>query len=167
MIEFRGSYTREEWMRGIALAARPAKWALALRLVGLAVALAAFGLAIYALITGEFDALRNGRHILTGALLGYWAVAPFVSARLAADRQWKRANGKLSLAGTVDNEGIKSNASPQPDKWDSFLRLIRREDMMVLVGNDGLATVLPRRFFDERGWRDFAALAQYKVVEPK
>jgi hypothetical protein len=167
MISFGGAYTREEWTRGLGLAMRPTKGMLALRLLGLAVALAAFGLAAYALVEGEFDPLRSGRHILTGALLGYWAVWPFVRARVVADRQWKRAEGKLSLAGAIDNEGIRSNASAQVDKWDSFLRLIRRDDMAVLIGSDGLATVLPRRFFDERGWRDFQALAQYKVVEPK
>jgi hypothetical protein len=167
VISFGGEYTREEWMRGLGLALRPTKWMLALRLLGLTLALAAFGLAGYALLTGEFDPWRSGRHIITGALLGYWAVAPFVRIRMVADRQWKRADGKLSLAGTIDNEGIKSNASPQPDRWDSFLRMIRRQDMVVLIGSDGLATVLPQRFFDERGWRDLQALAQYKVVEPK
>lgn len=169
MISFNGQYTRSEWLRGLGLAMRPSKRGLALRLIAVGIFLVAAGLVIAGLLQGErANVSRLARTGLSGALLLGWAVLPFVRLRWAATRDWNASGGQVSLQGVATSEGITTNAGPKMEPWDSFLRAIHRDDMVVLISNDGLATVLPRRFFEnDRAWQDFLQWVEFKVVPPQ
>jgi len=61
-----------------------------------------------------------------------------------------------------------ASASGLVDKWDGFLRALVRDDMVVLIGSDGLATILPRTFFaTEEHWQQFRQLVRFNVVAPR
>ena len=168
MITFSGTYTRAEWLRGLNIAMRPSKGALALRLLALALFVVALGIIAAAFIRGEpIETLRLIRNVMAAVVLGFWAIQPFLRARQLAAAQWKRAGGKVSLSGAVTEEGIQTNASPEIDRWNMYLKAVQLEDMVVLMGGDGLATILPQRFFpDDRAWRDFRAMVEFKVRGP-
>jgi hypothetical protein len=169
MVSFGGQYTRSEWLGGLSLAMRPSKRDLALRLVAVAIFLVAAGLVVAQLLQGEqANVSRLVRTGLSGVLLLAWAILPFVRLRWTAGRAWNASGGQVSLKGTATNEGIATNAAPKLESWDSFLKAVRRDDMVVLIGNDGLATVLPKRFFEnDRAWQEFVQLVDFKVVSPR
>lgn len=88
----------------------------------------------------------------------------------AAAEPWRGADRHPSLKGVITNEGILSNASASGsvDRWDRFLRAFVRDDMVVLVGSDGLAILLPRTFFaTEDDWQQFRQLVRFNAIPPK
>ncbi len=153
------------------MAMHPTGRVLFLRLAALLLALGVVIVLLISVLQGEApDSSRIIRTIFSVALLVLWAAVPYWRAWRAAVAPWRAAKGPLSLMGTITNEGVRSNASGSGsvDKWDSFLAARMREDMVVLIGSDGLATVLPRTFFaSEFDWNAFRHLVEFKVVTPK
>lgn len=171
MISFYGVYTRKQFFRGVRLARRLNRRAFFWRGLSILIVLIVVGAFIAIAVAGEEIPLsRLIRTGFTALLLLYWAISPFIGAWLAASRQWRKARGKLSLQGAVTDQGIVSNA-PAPeavDKWESFLKAYVRDDLVVLVGADGMATILPRAFFaDDNAWAGFCQMVDFKVVRPK
>lgn len=171
MISFGGEYTREQWAKGIRIAMHPTGRALVLRLVALVLALGVAIVLLISVLQGEAPGTpRLIRTAISVTVLVLWAVAPYWRAWRAAIAPWRAAKGPLSLKGTITNEGVSSNAAGGGgvDKWESFLAARVREDMVVLIGSDGLATVLPRTFFaSEFDWNAFRHMVEFKVVAPK
>lgn len=171
MISFDGEYTREQWSRGIRLAMLPRGGALVLRLIAIAIALGAFVLFFVSYLRGEVpDTARVIRTVLSATLLGLWGAVPYWRAWRASIAPWRTTGSRLSLKGTITEEGISSNASGSDgvDKWESFLGAYIRDDMVVLLGSDGLATILPRTFFaSDFEWQAFRHMVEFKVVPPK
>lgn len=171
MIPFHGVYTRGQFFRGIRLALRPSRRALVLRGLGALIAFGVIGAYIVVAVSGEgIPTSRLIRTGITALFLLYWAVSPFVASWWAASRQWRKAGGQLSLRGVATDEGVISNAlaSEALDRWENFLRAHMRADMVVLVGADGLATILPRTFFaDEGAWSSFCQMVDFKVAPPR
>ena len=170
MIPFDGHYTREQWMRGIRLAMHPTGRGLVLRLVASVLALAGIAFIGVSFFQGETSELRLLRATISIVILTYWISFPYLRAWRAGTRSWRAAAGRLSLKGFANSEGIVCNASATRavEEWDTFVRAHVREDMVVLVGVNGLATVLPRDFFaTEDDWQDFRQLVVFNVVEPK
>jgi hypothetical protein len=138
----------------------PTGRALVLRLLALALVLADIGLITASLIQGKASVPRLLRHAVTIVLLGYWALQPYVRAWLAATRPWRAPTVIPSLRGVISSERIVSNASPAGavEKRDTFLQARVRDDLVVLLGVDGLATILPRQFFaTEDDWQGFGS----------
>ncbi|HNS52249.1 MAG TPA: YcxB family protein [Anaerolineae bacterium] len=170
MISFGGTYTRQQWSRGIRLAMHPTGWALVTRLLALAIALAGLALIVFTLVRGEDQVSRIVRLAITIAVLAYWALTPYVRAWREARRPWRQLGSVPSLRGVVSGEGILSNASAasETEKWDSFLRARVRDDLVVLLGSNSMATILPREFFaSEDDWQGFRLLVDFNVVRPK
>lgn len=170
MIPFSGRYTREQWRKGLRLAMYPTGVGLVLRVLVSALILADVGALIASLLQGETSGLRLLRSGVSAAILAFWVCMPYLRASREETRSWRASAGHLSLAGVVTSEGILSNASAGGDieKWDAFVRVHMRDDMVVLVGEDGLATILPRDFFaTEDDWQTFRQLVTLNVVEPK
>ena len=171
MISFAGNYTKQQWSRGLRLAMYPTGRNLIFRLVGLGIILFFVGFIAYTLYQGEeVNWARLARPAVSVVLLGAWVSTPYVRAWRAAAEPWRGSSGHPGLKGVVTNEGIISNApaAGSLDKWDKFLRALVRDDMVVLVGSDGLATLLPRTFFaTEEGWQQFRQLVQFNVVPPR
>lgn len=171
MIPFQGVYTRQQFFRGIRLALQPSRRAFILRGLGALTALGVIGATIVVAVNGEgIPAARLIRTGITALFLLYWAVSPFVASWWAAFRQWRKAGGHLSLRGAATDAGIISNAlaSEAVDKWENFLRAHVRADLVVLVGADGLATILPHTFFaDEGAWTSFCQMVDFKVAPPR
>jgi hypothetical protein len=169
MIPFGGVYTRQEWGRGIRLAMHPRGRGLVLRWVGLILSLMAIGFFAVAIVRGEATAPRLLRAAASLGIFVYWALPPYIRAWQAARRPFRGPAAGPSLRGVISGEGISSNASspPEIDKWDSFLRAHVREDLVVLLGSDGLATILPRSFFaTEDDWNAFREFVEFNVVVP-
>jgi len=149
----------------------PTGRALALRLAALLVALGAVAIVLISILQGETPGTsRIVRMAFSATLLALWAALPYWRAWRATIAPWRAAGGHLSLKGTITNEGIRSNASEggNVDKWESFLAARIREDMVVLIGSDGLATILPRTFFaSDFDWQAFRHMVEFKVVAPK
>jgi hypothetical protein len=171
MIPFAGSYTKEQWSRGLRVAMHPTGRNLIVRLLGLAVILLFVGFIAYNLFQGEaVNWGRLARSAVSVLLLGAWVSTPYVRAWRAAAEPWRGTDRHPSLKGVITNEGIISNASASGavDKWDRCLRAFVRDDMVVLVGSDGLATLLPRTFFaTEDDWQQFRQLVQFNVIPPR
>ena len=153
------------------MALKPGRRALVLRGLGALIALGVIGATIVVAVSGEgIPAARFIRTGITALFLLYWAVSPLVASWWAASRQWRRAGGHLSLRGVATDAGVVSNAlaSEAVDKWENFLRAHVRADMVVLVGTDGLATILPHTFFaDEGAWTSFCQMVDFKVAPPR
>ncbi len=166
MVEFGGTYTREEWLSGLGLAMRPSKRDLVLRLIAAIIAVTAIGLFAGSLLQGDrTHATRTARTALTGVFLLAWAVWPYLKLRWIAMREWKALAGQGGLQGFATNEGLVTNAATKLEPWASFLKAIRRDDMIVLIGSDGLATILPRRFVaTESAWQDLAQWVEFNVT---
>jgi hypothetical protein len=170
MISFGGVYTKDQFFRGIRLALHPGRRSLILRGIGVLIALAAIGAFIFSAATGE--AVQTSRLVRTGIaalLLFYWALSPTIQSWRVATQQWRKSGSQMSLRGVITDEGIRSNAlAPDAmDKWDYFVRAHIRPDMAVLLGVDGLATILPRNFFaNESDWMSFRQMVGFKVVVP-
>ena len=170
MIPFGGTYTKKQWARGARLAMHPTGWALVTRLLALAIALAGIGLIVSTLVQGEAPVSRIVRLALAIPVLAYWAVTPYVRAWREAGRPWREFGSVPNLQGSVSGEGVLSNASAsgETEKWDTFLRVRVHDDMVVLLGASGLATILPREFFaTEDDWQGFRVLVDFNVVRPK
>ena len=170
MIPFGGTYTKKQWSRGIHLAMYPTGWPLVLRLLALALFLTGLGLIVTSLVQGEANVPRLVRLAIPIALLASWALTPYVRAWREAARPWRNSASVPSLKGVISGEGILSNASAMGvlEKWDTFLRARVRDDLVVLLGTDGLATVLPREFFaTEDDWQGFRLMVDFNVVRPK
>jgi hypothetical protein len=171
MIPFAGSYTKQQWSRGLRATMYPTGRNLIVRLLGLALILLFVGVIGYSLYQGEeVSWARLVRHGVTVVLLGAWVSTPYVRAWRAAAEPWRGADRHPSLKGVITNEGILSNASASGsvDRWDRFLRAFVRDEMVVLVGSDGLAILLPRTFFaTEDDWQQFRQLVQFNVIPPK
>lgn len=170
MIPFQGSYTRQQFFQGIRLASLPTRRALVLRGIGGLIALAALAAAVVSAISGaELGIPRLLRTGFVALFLLFWAVSPFIQNWRLATNQWRRSGGRISLKGTITSEGIVSNALG-PDvleKWDSFMRAHARPEIVVLLGADGLATILPRAFFaTEADWTSFQQMVSFNVVTP-
>ncbi len=171
MISFGGEYTRKQWGQGIRIAMHPTGRALILRLLALLLALGVVIVLLISVLQGEAaGAPRLIRTALSVTVLVLWAATPYWRAWRAAVAPWRAAKSPLSLRGTITNEGIRSNASAggDVDRWESFLAARTREDMVVLIGSDGLATILPRTFFaGEFDWQAFRHMVEFKIVTPK
>jgi len=170
MIPFGGTYTKKQWSRGIHLAMYPTGRALVLRLLALVLVLAGAGLIVATLVQGEANVSRLVRLAVGIAFLGYWVLQLYVRAWREAARPWRGSAAQPSLKGVISGEGILSNASVTgvPETWDTFLRARVRDDLVVLLGADGLATVLPREFFaTEDDWQGFRVMVDFNVVRPK
>lgn len=171
MISFGGEYTRKQWGQGIRIAMHPTGRAFVLRLAALLLVLGVVIALLISVLQGEApDSSWIIRTAFSVALLVLWAAVPYWRAWRAAVAPWRAAKGPLSLMGTITNEGIRSNASGggDGDRWESFLAARTRQDMVVLIGADGLATILPRTFFaSEFDWQAFRHMVEFKVVTPK
>jgi hypothetical protein len=170
VISFGGTYTKQQWSRGIRTAMIPTGWALALRLLALALAIAGVGLIVAALIQGEADVARLVRLAVPITLLAYWALQPVIRAQREDARPWSGSSAPPSLKGVVSSEGILSNSSAGGalESWDTFLRAHARDDLVVLLGADGLVTILPREFFaTEDDWQGFRLMVEFNVVRPE
>ena len=170
MISFRGDYTKEQWTRGLRLGMFPSGRALYLRLLAMAIGVGAIALFIAGYVQGEpFSTTRILRAGISAVVLLSWAGLPYVRAWLAIREPWRSGRPRPSLQGTVTNEGIASDATAPGvvETWDSFNIAHVRDDLIVLGGSDGLATILPRDFFaSENDWQAFRQLVQFRVVKP-
>jgi len=170
MIPFAGNYTRQQWSQGIRLAMYPTGRNLVFRLLGLGLILFLVGVIVYNAYQGEqVSWTRLARPVVSMLLLGAWVSPPYVRAWRTAAQAW-RGTGQLGLSGVVTDQGIVSNASSsgQVDRWDRVLRAIVRDDIVVLVEANGMATILPRTFFpSEDHWQRFRQLVQLSVVPPR
>ncbi|MFZ2362574.1 MAG: hypothetical protein WA040_24750 [Anaerolineae bacterium] len=171
MIPFEGTYTRKQWNRGLLLAARPTGIDLLARLVGVGIVLVVLGIVAASFILGEeMSASRILRFALSIGLLAIWIASPYVRAWRIAAQPWRTAGNAPGLAGTVNSEGILTNASSLAgsEKWAFFLRAIVRDDVVVLLSPGGQATILPREFFANDGeWRSFCQLVEFNVKPPR
>lgn len=170
MISFGGTYTRQQWGRGLRLAMHPTGLGLIARLLALALVIGAIGLIVAGILRGEVAPTRLARTGFGALVLAVWALQPYIRAWRAAAQPWRGPGGAPSLKGIVTSEGIVSDASATGavEKWDSFLRAHVRDDMVVLLGTDGLATILPREFFSsEDDWQVLRQMVEFNVLRPK
>lgn len=174
MIPFEGQYTRKQWRRGIQLAMRPTGRDMVLRLGASVLILASLGFIVISLLQGKTqgaDGLRLVRLAISIALLGYWVLSPYLRARRIESRAWRASAGRLGLRGGANGEGLilkGASGAERMERWDTFTRAHVRDDMVVLLGRNGVATILPRDFFpSEEDWQGFRQLVAFNVVEPK
>jgi len=171
MISFGGVYTRELLGEGLRLATHPRGRGLILRVVAAILVVGGLGFVAYGLITGEVTLAGAARTIFLLVLIGAWVVMPYFNAWQMANRSWRESGGAFGLSGTIGNDGIVLNRSDgggsvdQP--WDVFVRAHLEDELVVLVGVDRTATILPRSFFsDEGNWHSFRQLVEFNVVTP-
>ncbi|MEJ2210357.1 MAG: hypothetical protein P8129_15160 [Anaerolineae bacterium] len=171
MISFDGLYTREQLRRGLWLATHPRGLGLILRLAAALLVVGGLGFIAYGLISGQVTLGRVARTVVLLVLIGAWVVLPYVNAWQTANRSWRASGGAFGLSGTVGDGGLVLNRSDgrgnvdQP--WDVFVRAHLEDDLVVLVGVDHTATILPRSFFSDEGdWHSFRQFVEFNVVTP-
>lgn len=167
MISFGGLYTREQLGRGLRLANYPRGRSLLLRVPAALLVVGGLGFIVYGLIVGDVDLARVARTSFMLLVIGAWVAAPYFNAWNTARRAF---GGEYGIGGRVGNEGIVLNRAggdvDQP--WSAFVRAYLQEDLVVLVGADRTATILPRSFFsDENDWNSFRQMVQFNVVTPR
>lgn len=170
MIPFGGEYTKAQWSRGMRLAIYPQGRGLFLRLLVCAICVASFVIFAVNYFQGnEMDSIRSLRTLFLSLILAVWALSPFWQAWRASREPWQHGRKGPHLKGTIQEEGIVSNAniSGEPEKWGNFLRAHVRDDIVVLISQHGTATILPREFFaTEADWWGFRQFVEFNVVEP-
>ena len=169
MISFDGLYTREQLGRGLRLATYPRGLSLILRLPAALLVVGGLGFIVYGLLTDQLTAGRVARTLFMLVVVGAWVVMPFFNAWRMASRSWRASGGQFRLSGTIGDEGIvlQRSGNSIDQKWDTFVRSYLQEDLVVLVGADRTATILPRAFFaDEDDWHSFRQLVEFNVVIP-
>lgn len=170
MIPFNGEYTKKEWSRGIQLAARPRGWAVVARLVALALVVLGVVLIVSSVVQGNVNGSRVVRLAISMVFLAGWAALPYFRAWRAQTAPWRRPEGPPRLRGVVTSDGILHDpeAGGTLDTWDTLVRADVRDDLVVLIGADRLATVLPRSFFSsEQDWQSFRQMVDMNVVAPR
>jgi hypothetical protein len=170
MIPFGGEYTKAQWARGMRLAMYPQGRGLFLRLLALAICLAGLGVLGVSYFQGNEAYVTRSLRVVWGVLLlAVWALLPFWQVWRISSQPWRGGRSGPSLKGIIKDEGIvfNANTSDTLEKWSAFLRAHVRDDTVVLIGSDGVATVLPRTFFaTEDDWRMFRQLVEFNVVSP-
>ena len=171
MIAFDGLYTREQLGQGLRLATYPRGRSLILRVPAAILVVGGLGFIAYGLIAGELTMSRVARTLFMLVVIGLWVGAPYFNAWNTARRSWRASGGAFGLSGTVGDEGIVLNRSDGggtiDQAWDAFVRAHVKDDLVVLVGVDRTATILPRSFFSDEGdWQSFRQLVEFNVVTP-
>ena len=169
MIEFEGQYTQAQYRKGIRLAMHPRGVKLALRILAGVLAIADLIVAVIYIIQGEVGWSRIVRLVFIGVVLGWYAFAPYLFARITSNRPFRTGQGQPGLKGVAKSEGIEFAAGEaEIVPWASYLRKHVRDDIVALVSADRQITVLPREFFaDENDWQGFRQLVEFGFVEPQ
>jgi hypothetical protein len=173
-IEFEGRYDKATLFKAVALANKPSRRGTILR-VGFTIAFAVIYIAYFAMIASKesltsFDIVRSGRHLITLLIIVYFLLQPHISSYFIASRLWKLPSMREPLTGTVSDYGIAySSAKARRDiAWESFAKVRKTEDLIVLLTADGTLSLFPRGFFkNDDDWRKLLQWADYKVVEAK
>jgi hypothetical protein len=171
-IEFGGEYDKKQFFRAVALANMPSRRGRVIRLAVLAVIVLIFVALVADYLThGNQRADKVIRIAINVLILGYFLLSPYISSWRIASRLWK---GKIAssphVEGRVTGHGIvyESAASEKEFAWETFSRVRKARDLVVLVTADGVMSIHPRSFFrSDPDWDRFQQLADYNVVEPK
>lgn len=170
-IEFQGQYDLRLLQRAVVLGNTPSTPRLILR--WLLVALAVFGLifiVVYVATSTELNWLRVARLLIGYALLAYLALQPFLAPRRTAAQLWRRLEQNPSCSGRITGSGITFAGEyvTRDIPWDSFMRVRKSGDLVVLLTADRTLTIMSRSFFaNDADWQRFQQLVDYRVKEAK
>lgn len=168
-INFQGQYQRGQYFKGVYRSNKP-KTSIAILRIALFVVFAALFIAVIfsevqnGLETSVF--FRLGRHLLTFLALLYFILQPFIKSYQNASRLWKDPFIRAGVAGTVSGNGISYGSYIQ--EWHRFIKKDIGDEMVVLVTDDRIMSILPRNFFSTaQDWERFIQMVEQKVKEPK
>lgn len=172
MIAFKGTYTPAQWRRGLQLASANSRAFKLLQAIALALVLVLFGILIYTyLSTGQINASRWLRFLLSAGVILVWIVKPIWRTHQMANEPWKRSGHAPSLEGSVTTEGVLlllAGNNSRLERWLDYVKAVTREDIVVLIGQNARATIMPRDFFaKEDSWHSFRQMVSFNVVVPR
>lgn len=168
-INFQGEYQKWQYFKGVYRANKPKTPNAILRISLFVVFTALFIAVIFSEAQKGFDTAllyRVGRHFLTFLALLYFILQPFIKSYQNASRLWKDPFIRAGVAGSVSSRGITYGSYIQ--EWTRFIKKDVAEEMVVLVADDRIMSILPRNFFsNSQDWERFLQLVENKVQEPK
>ena len=168
-INFQGQYQRWQYFKGVYLSDKPKTPIAILRISVFFVVAALFIAIIFSEAQKGVDTsllYRLGRHLLTFIALLYFLLQPFIKSYQNASRLWKDPFIRAGVAGSVSNRGIAYGSYIQ--EWHRIIKKEVAEDMVVLVTDDRIMSILPRNFYpNDQDWENFLHLVENKVKEPK
>lgn len=170
-IEFQGQYDKNLFYKAVALANMPSRRGNIIRILSLVIIAVVFVWLVASYLTqnnpNTFKALRLS---ITIPMLAYFLLSPYITSWRVASQLWKDKTIQALVTGRVTGLGITytSSTAEKEFKWESFARVRKAQDLIVLVTADGTISIHPRSFFGNDGdWGRFQQLVEFKVVEAK
>ncbi len=166
-IPFSGQYDRQTMHRAFMIVNRPTGRSLFLRLGMLAL----FGGAVIVALVdflqgGGAGASRIIRYLLAFALLGYFLLRPYLTARRVAAQFGEKQENQARFQGIIDRRGVVFHPGPSEKLfgWEKFASWRVSADLAVLVRDDGNIFPFPRGFFEsEVEWKRFQSLLKDRI----
>jgi hypothetical protein len=169
-IPFKGQYTQSEFRRGVQLAGRTNsrnRFGGLMLVAALAAVVFLSGQSFYngAIFTDPFMLVRIGLALL---LLAAYLLFDPIRAYLQTRRLWQNPAMQQPITGRVTIDGLTyTNVSPYRNvPWSRFARLRLNKDLAALLTQDGVLTLLPKRFFkSEKDWEAAVKVIRSKVAQ--
>jgi hypothetical protein len=122
------------------------------------------GIFVFTWVTGSvFNGYMLGDLIFSGLIAGGALLEPPISARRIYQNQ---SEMRGILSGTIDGEGIllKTILLTQKFKWNSYNKIVRDGNVVVLYQKNGRFNFFPRSSFrSDRDWQMFGSILDSKV----
>jgi hypothetical protein len=172
-IEFQGQYDKATLFKAVQLANKPSKRNTILR-ISFAVLIVALFVAYAIAIANKdslssFEIFRSGRHLITIPFLLYFLLQPYISAYQTTNNLWKSPFMRAPMQGVVSSQGIVYGVSVGRTEtpWGKFAKKQVTNNLIVLLTDDGILSILPRHFFKtENDWQIVTQWVKVKVIEP-
>jgi len=149
-IQFSGILDEPLIAQAVKLANQPTPVQRIFRIAMLVVIAAALGFVTYSTVTGtETQPTRWLRVLIWVALLAYFIYQPVLTQRRLTQKIWQSIQAQPRMEGAVTPDGVSFTFGDarQEIPWERFFRLRKSDEMTVLLTNNGLLSMFPRRFF--------------------
>ena len=167
-IEFRGQYSKDIYYKAIHWIYKPSRKSLIIRVVAFVIFTSLYIALIVMSVQEEgpssYEASRMLRHFFTFAILGYVIFQPAITARRKANELWNDPIVHRVLTGRVSPLGVIIDPGKDWMSWESFIKINRSSDFIVLLTASRMFVLLQRSFFrDEQDWKMAQSLINSKV----
>ena len=165
-INFQGQYDQNLFFKAVALANQPPKNRNRLLSFLLVIAIGAFGVIIYRMVTTG-DWVGNVVYLVGALIMGGYVAYVLISPYFIARKLWQNPGVQRPLKGIINEHGITYQL-PEGDNlipWSRFRRVRKTSNLTTLVRDDGLLVIFVAQFFKSaRYWEQFNKLVDQKIA---
>jgi hypothetical protein len=164
-IKFRGNYDKRLFFQTVQLTNSPAGRKQWIRPVLLTAILVVLTILVINLVSTR-DIMGNASYIVLVALTGSFTVRTYLLPYYSAKKMWANPALQEELKGTISMNGIVYDLPNGKNemRWNRFIRVRVKKEVVALVRADGLLLIFPKRFFKgDPDWQKFNNLIKEKL----